>query len=216
VPDFRAPAVQAHRRHETAPGDWVRLTGLEPATSTSGAWRSLRAELQAREGECTGRKDGPGSRRSLPERMFDARMPLMRKRVYTKPCTFRGCYRNAKAHGLCTGHLDQRTRGLTLRPIKPRRDICDSPDWGESTSPLGCAVPIGIRCAREGWFPSAKAGSGIAGWTPRAMCSFAVTRTTRMPDQSSAGSLSMSWSCPRCLGAPAQGGVRASPQQHQA
>ena len=28
----------------------VRLTGLEPATSTSGAWRSLRAELQAREG----------------------------------------------------------------------------------------------------------------------------------------------------------------------
>jgi hypothetical protein len=26
----------------------VRLTGLEPATSTSGAWRSIRAELQAR------------------------------------------------------------------------------------------------------------------------------------------------------------------------
>jgi hypothetical protein len=35
----------------------VRLTGLEPATSTSGAWRSLRAELQARDGECT---DGKG------------------------------------------------------------------------------------------------------------------------------------------------------------
>jgi hypothetical protein len=28
----------------------VRLTGLEPATSTSGAWRSIRAELQARAG----------------------------------------------------------------------------------------------------------------------------------------------------------------------
>jgi hypothetical protein len=34
----------------------VRLTGLEPATSTSGAWRSLRAELQARTGESSKRE----------------------------------------------------------------------------------------------------------------------------------------------------------------
>jgi hypothetical protein len=51
-PIFRIPT-----RQEPSPGEGekvrklvgsVRLTGLEPATSTSGAWRSLRAELQAR------------------------------------------------------------------------------------------------------------------------------------------------------------------------
>jgi hypothetical protein len=26
----------------------------------------------------------------------------------------KGCYANAKAHGLCTGHLDQRSRGKEL------------------------------------------------------------------------------------------------------
>ena len=87
----------------------------------------------------------------------------MRKRVYTKPCTFRGCYRNAKAHGLCTGHLDQRTRGLTLRPIKPRRDICDFPDCGRKHFAFGLCrahrnqmrkgrlVPIGQGRLRDRW-----------------------------------------------------------------
>jgi hypothetical protein len=54
----------------------------------------------------------------------------MRKRRYTKPCQFRGCYANAKAHGLCTGHLDQRARGKELTPLKPRRDTCDFPGCG--------------------------------------------------------------------------------------
>jgi hypothetical protein len=54
----------------------------------------------------------------------------MRKRRYTKPCLFKGCYANAKAHGLCTGHLDQRDRGKELTPLKPRRDVCDFPGCG--------------------------------------------------------------------------------------
>ena len=36
----------------------------------------------------------------------------------------------AKAHGLCTGHLDQRARGLPLSPIKQRREMCGFPDCG--------------------------------------------------------------------------------------
>lgn len=50
------------------------------------------------------------------------RCRAMRKRRYTRPCRFRGCYGNAKAHGRCTGHLDQRARGKELTPLKPRRD----------------------------------------------------------------------------------------------
>ena len=42
------PSSIADKRGGSAAARVVRLTGLEPATSTSGAWRSLRAELQAR------------------------------------------------------------------------------------------------------------------------------------------------------------------------
>jgi hypothetical protein len=51
-------------------------------------------------------------------------------RTYTKPCEFEGCHGKAKAHGLCTGHLDQRTRGLPLSPIEQRREMCEFPDCG--------------------------------------------------------------------------------------
>ena len=61
----------------------------------------------------------------------------MQKRRYTKPCTFKGCYANAKAHGLCTGHLDQRTRGKELTPLKPRRDVCDFPECGRKHFAFG-------------------------------------------------------------------------------
>ena len=61
----------------------------------------------------------------------------MPTRRYTKPCTFKGCYANAKAHGLCTGHLDQRARGKELTPLKPRRDICDFPGCGRKHFAFG-------------------------------------------------------------------------------
>jgi hypothetical protein len=64
----------------------------------------------------------------------------MQTRHYTKPCQFKGCYANAKAHGLCTGHLDQRARGKELTPQ----------GVAESTSPLATAVPIGSRCGMPG------------------------------------------------------------------
>jgi HNH endonuclease len=51
-------------------------------------------------------------------------------RTYLKPCDFEGCHGKAKAHGLCTGHLDQRARGLPLSPIKQRRAMCEFPDCG--------------------------------------------------------------------------------------
>jgi hypothetical protein len=51
-------------------------------------------------------------------------------RTYTKPCEFEGCHGKAKAHGLCTGHLDQRARGLPLSPIEQRREMCEFPDCG--------------------------------------------------------------------------------------
>ena len=50
--------------------------------------------------------------------------------TYTMPCGFEGCHGKAKAHGLCTGHLDQRARGLPLSPIKQRREMCGFPDCG--------------------------------------------------------------------------------------
>lgn len=58
---------------------------------------------------------------SLLERVFDANMPAMR--VYSKPCKFTAsdgdeCHGKAKAHGLCTGHLDQLDRGKPLTPLR--------------------------------------------------------------------------------------------------
>lgn len=54
-----------------------------------------------------------------------AKMPAMRKRHYTDPCTFKApdgerCHGKAKAHGLCTGHLDQLDRGKPLTPLLGR------------------------------------------------------------------------------------------------
>jgi hypothetical protein len=96
--------------------------------------------------------------------MFDARMSPMRKRVYTKPCRFKGCYANAKAHGLCTGHLDQLARGKALTPLKPRRDLCDFPECGRKHYAYGLCrahreqlrtgqllVPIGQGRLRDRW-----------------------------------------------------------------
>ena len=51
-------------------------------------------------------------------------------RTYNKPCDFEGCHGKAKAHSLCTGHLDQQARGLPLSPIKQRREMCEFPDCG--------------------------------------------------------------------------------------
>jgi hypothetical protein len=57
-------------------------------------------------------------------------------RHYTKPCTFKGpdgeaCHGRAKAHGLCTGHLDQLDRGKELTPLLGRHgrkyDGCSFP-----------------------------------------------------------------------------------------
>ena len=59
---------------------------------------------------------------SLTERLFDENFRPMRR--YEKPCDFPDCHGKAKAHGLCTGHLDQRARGVPLRPIKRRRPTC--------------------------------------------------------------------------------------------
>jgi hypothetical protein len=59
----------------------------------------------------------------LFEHPFDAKIHPMRR--YNKPCDFPECHGKAKAHGLCTGHLDQKARGLPLTPIKRRRSGCD-------------------------------------------------------------------------------------------
>jgi HNH endonuclease len=92
------------------------------------------------------------------------RYRAMRKRHYTRPCRFRGCYGNAKAHGLCTGHLDQRARGKELTPLKPRRDLCDFPECGRKHYAYGLCrahreqlrkgqllVPIGRGRLRDRW-----------------------------------------------------------------
>ena len=82
----------------------VRLTGLEPATSTSGAWRSIRAELQARAGSVREGKAGASGRVAVTVHLDDEvvavphrrpfarnadsenRIPPMQKRRHTKPC----------------------------------------------------------------------------------------------------------------------------------
>jgi hypothetical protein len=51
------------------------------------------------------------------------KIPPMRR--YTKPCRFKdrdgnSCHGKAKAHGLCTGHLDQLDRGKELTPLLGR------------------------------------------------------------------------------------------------
>jgi hypothetical protein len=51
-------------------------------------------------------------------------------RAYNKPREFEGRHGKAKAHGLCTGHLDQWARGSPLSPIKQRREMCEFPDCG--------------------------------------------------------------------------------------
>ena len=60
-------------------------------------------------------------------------------RVYCKPCTFtapdgKECHGKAKAHGLCTSHLDQLDRGKPLTPLRGphgrKHEGCTFPDCG--------------------------------------------------------------------------------------
>jgi hypothetical protein len=86
----------------------------------------------------------------------------MQKRHYTKPCQFKGCYANAKAHGLCTGHLDQRARGKELTPLKPRRDVCDFPGCGRKHFAFGL-LPCPSGADAEGPARSHRPGSAQQG-----------------------------------------------------
>lgn len=49
-------------------------------------------------------------------------------RSSNKPCGFPDCHGKAKAHGLCSGHLDQLARGQPLKPIKRHRTGCEFPN----------------------------------------------------------------------------------------
>ena len=39
-----------------------------------------------------------------------------------KPCSFEGCYKPARAKGLCVGHRRQEQRGKELTPPRPRAE----------------------------------------------------------------------------------------------
>jgi len=54
-------------------------------------------------------------------------------------CSFDGCARPTHASNLCEGHYEQRRRGETLRPMRPRRsDPVPSADWfWKQTKPNG-------------------------------------------------------------------------------
>jgi hypothetical protein len=88
----------------------------------------------------SGQQAHANDRALLRTRVFDAKMPAMRKRIYTEPCAFTSpdgvrCHGNARARGLCSSHLWQLAHEKPLTPLRGRHgrkyDGCTFPGCGK-------------------------------------------------------------------------------------
>lgn len=74
----------------------------------------------------------------------------------TRLCTFEGCGRKSRAHGLCTGHLYQRSKGRELTPIGlPKKRMAPIVRYTEAPCPnpnlVGpCHLIVGFKPGRYG------------------------------------------------------------------
>lgn len=71
--------------------------------------------------------EGPSDGCSRPGAVEQTRMRGSLMTQHTPSCTFPGCGKAHQAHGLCTGHNQQRNRGKKLAPLRAthRSDIRD-------------------------------------------------------------------------------------------